>query len=97
MPDALEQRPTYAQGFKGGHKDALIGIGSSASMDESLFRTAVFEQLGENKLEGAVITDICGKNESHAVRLDAEADDTVRKARLHRKIATAILFESNGG
>ncbi|MEI6786486.1 MAG: DUF499 domain-containing protein, partial [Verrucomicrobiota bacterium] len=93
---ALWVSNAYAQGFKGGHKDALIGIGS-APMDESLFRTAVFEQLGENKLEGAVTTDICGKKDSHALRLDAEADETTRKARLHRKIATVILFESNGG
>lgn len=93
---ALWVANAYSQGFKGGHKDALIGIGS-APMEESLFRTAVFEQLGENKLEGAVTTDICGKKESHAVRLDAEADETTRKARLHRKIATTILFESNGG
>jgi hypothetical protein len=93
---ALWVSHAYSQGFKGGHKDALIGIGS-APMDESLFRTAVFEQLGENKLEGAVTTDICGKKDSHATRLDAEADDTTRKARLHRKVATTILFESNGG
>ena len=93
---ALWVSHAYSQGFKGGHKDALIGIGS-APMDESLFRTAVFEQLGENKLEGAVTTDICGKPDSHAVRLDAEGDDTTRKARLHRKVATTILFESNGG
>jgi hypothetical protein len=44
-----------------------------------------------------VTTDICGKTESHATRLDAEAPETVRKARLHRKVATAIFFESNGG
>ena len=62
-----------------------------------MFRSAVFEQLGETKLEGAVTTDICGKKASHALRLDAEAKPDIRDARLHRKIATAILFESNGG
>ena len=62
-----------------------------------MFRSALFEQLGENKLEGAVTTDICGKKDSHAVRLDAEAVDTIRKARLNRKVATSIFFESNGG
>src|SRR5439155_377000 len=41
--------------------------------------------------------DICGRRDSHAIRLDAEAQDTIRNARLHRKVATAIFFESNGG
>ena len=40
---------------------------------------------------------ICGKKESHAVRLDAEAVESIRKSHLHRKVATAIFFESNGG
>src|ERR1039457_1711357 len=62
-----------------------------------MFRSAVFEQLGETKLEGAVTTDICGKKESHATRLDAEAPDTIKAARLHQKVATVIFFESNGG
>jgi len=62
-----------------------------------LFRAALFEQLGEEKLEGAITTDICGRKDSHSVRLDKEAVDTIRKARLHRKIATSIFFESNGG
>jgi hypothetical protein len=31
------------------------------------------------------------------VRLDAEADDQIKKARLHRKVTTTIFFESNGG
>ncbi len=62
-----------------------------------MFRTAVFEQLGEPRLEGAVTTDIIGKDHAHALRLDAEATPEVKKARLHRKVATAIFFESNGG
>ena len=62
-----------------------------------MFRAALFEQLGESRLEGAVTTDICGKNDAHATRLDTEAVDTIKKARLHRKVATTIFFESNGG
>ena len=57
----------------------------------------MFEQLGEQRLEGAVTTDIAGKDHAHALRLDAEATPEVKKARLHRKVATAIFFESNGG
>jgi hypothetical protein len=59
--------------------------------------SAIFEQLGGAKLEGAVTTDICGKKDSHALRLDKEAVDTIRKARLHQKVASTIFFESNGG
>src|SRR5580704_8191305 len=69
----------------------------TAPLDDPLFRSAIFEQLGGAKLEGAVTTDICGKKDSHAMRLDKEAVETIRKARLHQKVATAIFFESNGG
>lgn len=93
---ALWVSSAYQDGFKGGHKDALIGLGT-APLEDSMFRSALFEQLGEQKLEGAVTTDICGKKESHAMRLDAEAVDTIKKARLHRKVATVVFFESNGG
>lgn len=93
---ALWVAKAYQEGFQGAHKDPLIGLGT-APLDDPMFRSALFEQLGEGKLEGAVTTDICGKKDSHAVRLDAEANDTIRKARLNRKVATAIFFESNGG
>jgi hypothetical protein len=93
---ALWVSHAYQAGFKGAHKDALIGMGT-APLDDPMFRSAAFEQLGGAKLEGAVTTDICGKKDSHAVRLDKEAVDTVKKARLHQKVATTIFFESNGG
>jgi hypothetical protein len=86
----------YQAGFKGAHKDPLIGMGT-APLDEPLFRSAIFEQLGGAKLEGAVTTDICGKKDSHALRLDKEAIEAIRKARLHQKVATTIFVESNGG
>jgi hypothetical protein len=93
---ALWVANAYQAGFKGAHKDPLIGTGT-APLDDPLFRSAIFEQLGGAKLEGAVTTDICGKNDSHALRLDKEAVETIRKARLHQKVATTIFFESNGG
>lgn len=93
---ALWVSRAYRDGFQGAHKDPMIGLGT-APLDDSMFRSAMFEQLGENKLEGAVTTDICGKKESHAIRLDAEAVESIKKARLHRKVASAIFFESNGG
>lgn len=93
---ALWVSKAYQEGYKGAHKDLLIGMGT-APLDDPMFRAALFEQLGESRLEGAVTTDICGKNDAHATRLDTEAVDTIKKARLHRKTATTIFFESNGG
>ena len=79
-----------------GEKDPLITLGTGP-LDDPLFRAAIFEQLGEQRLEGAVTTDVAGRPEAHALRLDKEATDAVRKARLHKKVATTIFFESNGG
>jgi hypothetical protein len=94
---ALWVSRAYADGFKGAHKDHLISLGT-APLEDQDFRRAVFEQLGEDKLETAIIADICGgKPDSHAIQLDKEAIDAIKKARLHRKIATTIFFESNGG
>lgn len=93
---ALWVSNAYQQGTIRAYRDALISLGT-APLDDPQFRAAVFEQLGETRLEGAVTTDICGKRDSHAVRLDAEAVDVIKKARLHRKVTTTIFFESNGG
>ncbi len=93
---ALWVSRAYQDGYKGAHKDPLIGLGT-APLGDPLFRQAVFSQLGGSGLEGAVTTDITGKRDAHAVRLDAEAVETIRRARLHQKVATTIFFESNGG
>lgn len=93
---ALWVSRAYEEGYRKLYKDPLISLGT-APLEDPLFRTAVFEQLGEPKLEGAVATDIAGKEHAHALRLDAESTAEVKKARLHRKVATTIFFESNGG
>jgi hypothetical protein len=93
---ALWVSRAYTEGYKGAHKDPLISLGT-APLEDSLFRAAVFEQLGEPRLEAAVTTDVAGAEYAHAVRLDAEAIPEVKKARLHRKVATSVFFESNGG
>lgn len=80
----------------GGHGDALITLGS-APIEDPTFRAAMFEQLGSNDLEISVTTDIAGKSDAWAMRLDREAADAIKKERLHQKAATSILFESNGG
>ncbi len=77
-------------------REPLITLGL-APLQDPMFRAALFEQLGSDGLEIPVTTDIIGKADAHAVRLDKEADDAVKKAQLHRKVATTIFFESNGG
>ena len=52
----------YQDGFKGAQRDALLGLGT-APLDDANFRAAVFEQLGESRLEAAITTDICGKKD----------------------------------
>ncbi|MDD3890320.1 MAG: DUF499 domain-containing protein [Syntrophomonadaceae bacterium] len=60
---ALWVSKAYQEGFKGAHRDHMIGLGT-APLDDPLFQAAVFEQLGESKLIGAVTTDICGKKDA---------------------------------
>lgn len=87
---------SFKEGNEAAHRDALITLGT-APLEDTTFRSACFEQLGERNLETAVTTDIAGALNAHAVRLDNEANAEIKKARLHRKVATAVFFESNGG
>jgi len=93
---ALWVASAYKEGYNKNQPDPLIGLGT-APLDDSTFRSACFEQLGERNLETAVTTDITGSPNAHAARLDTEATDAIKKARLHQKTATAVFFESNGG
>ncbi|MBW7864504.1 MAG: ATP-binding protein [Candidatus Hydrogenedentes bacterium] len=93
---ALWVSRAYQEGYKGGRRETLIGLGT-APLDDPMFRSVIFEQLDEERLEAAITTDICGKADSHAARLDQEAVEAIKKSRLHRKAGTVILFESNGG
>ncbi|HOV82546.1 MAG TPA: DUF499 domain-containing protein [Methanothrix sp.] len=93
---ALWASKAFRDGWSGAHRDPLIGLGT-APLEDRDFRAAVLEQLGEQLLEVPITTDIVGTLESHAFRLDSLADETIKNARLHRKVATAIFFESNGG
>jgi hypothetical protein len=93
---ALWVSRAHQEAYQSAHKDPLINLGS-APLDDPLFRAAVFKQLGEDNLETAVTSDITGSRNAHATRLDLEATAEIKQARLHRKVATAIFFESNGG
>lgn len=93
---ALWVSRAYSEGYGRASGEPLIQLGS-APLHDPTFCDAVFEQLGEDKLRVPVTTDITGKADSHAVRLDNEANESIRKGRLHQKVATVIFFESNGG
>lgn len=93
---ALWVAHVFSSGYVKNSRDPLIDLGS-APLDDSLFRAATFEQLGDERLEAPVTTDIVGRKDSHAARLDSEAAEDIKKARLHRRVATTIFFESNGG
>lgn len=94
---ALWVAHNYKEDHRKDTKEPLITLGS-APLENAQFRAAIFEQLGASELEIPVTTDIAGKlGESHSLKLDKEATDAIKKAQMHRKVATAIFFESNGG
>jgi len=86
----------HQDAYKSAHNDPLIGLGT-APLEDAWFRSAIFKQLGDDELEAAVTTDIAGTHNAHAARLDADSNEVIKRARLHRKVATSIFFESNGG
>ena len=94
---ALWVAHNFQEDHRKNSQEPLITLGL-APLDNPLFRAAIFEQLGSSELEIPVTADITGKtSESHSLRLDKEATDAIKKAQLHRKVATTIFFESNGG
>ena len=83
----------YKESHTKARNEALITLGS-APLEWPSFRAALLGQLGENRLQGAIDTDIAGQH-SHARALDADTAGPLRD--IHRRVATAILFESSGG
>ena len=86
----------HREQHRAGASEPLITLGSSP-LDDQIFRDAVFGQLGDDKLITPVTTDIAGKSDSHAKRLDNEATPAIKKASLHQQVAKVVFFESNGG
>lgn len=74
-------------------REPLITLGS-APLHLSDFRTVILGQLGDDRLEAAILSDVVGEN-SHARALDAGAKGPLRD--IHRRVGTAIFFESSGG
>jgi len=83
----------YREGFLGAGNEPLITLGS-APLHVSAFRSTVLGQLGEARLLPAIEADIAG-DVAHARALDADTKGPLRG--IHRRVATAILFESSGG
>jgi hypothetical protein len=79
--------------FRKARTEPLITLGS-APLSEPGFRSVVLGQLGESRLIAAIDTDIAGE-QAHSKALDADTKGSLRD--IHRRVGTAILFESSGG
>jgi len=83
----------YRTGFTEARREPLITLGS-APLEVPEFRSVVLGQLGESRLVAAIDSDIAG-GQSHARALDADTSGPLRN--IHRRVGTAIFFESSGG
>jgi hypothetical protein len=84
---------TYREGFTTARREPLITLGS-APLHDLGFRSTILGQLGESRLIAAIDADIAGEH-SHARALDADTKGPLRD--IHRRVGTAIFFESSGG
>ena len=82
-----------SQQFKQARTEPLITLGS-APLDVPSFRETVLAQLGEKRLITAIDADIAGQN-ARAKPLDADTKGALRD--IHKRVGTAMLFESSGG
>ncbi|QAA76831.1 MAG: hypothetical protein BIP78_1065 [Candidatus Bipolaricaulis sibiricus] len=83
----------YREGFTTARREPLITLGSAPLHDPG-FLSTILGQLGEPRLDAAIRSDIAGEH-SHAEALDADTKGPLRD--IHRRVGTAILFESSGG
>ena len=79
--------------FRYARTEPLITLGS-APLDVPEFRAVVLGQLGESRLDVAIDADIAGET-AHTKALDADTKGALSD--IHRRVGTAILFESSGG
>ncbi len=79
--------------FQKARTEPLITLGS-APLDAQEFRAVVLGQLGESRLDAAIDADLAGPT-ARVTALDADARGPLRD--IHRRVGTAILFESSGG
>jgi len=83
----------FVEQHQKGINEPLLTLGRAPLHDPS-FASVVLGQLGEPRLGPAIGTDIAGEN-SHVRALDADTKGPLRD--IHRRVGTAILFESSGG
>ena len=79
--------------FRHARTEPLITLGS-APLDVQEFRAVVLGQLGESRLDVAIEADLAGET-ARSKSLDADAKGAL--SNIHRRVGTAILFESSGG
>ena len=79
--------------FRQARDEPLITLGS-APLHVPDFRAVVLGQLGESRLDAAIDADLAAET-AHARALDADTKGPLRD--IHRRVGTAILFESSGG
>lgn len=83
----------FRAGFTYNRQETLITLGS-APLDSADFRGIVLRQLGDDRLNVALQADLAGEL-AIARALDADTRDALRD--IHRRVGTAIFFESSGG
>lgn len=79
--------------FRDARTEPLITLGS-APLHVPEFRGVVLGQIGESRLDTAIDADLASQT-ARAATLDADAKGALRE--IHRRVGTAILFESSGG
>ena len=79
--------------FKQARNEPLITLGS-APLHIPSFRETVLAQLGERRLTTAIDADLAGQS-ARARPLDADTKGALRD--IHKRVGTAMLFESSGG
>ncbi len=83
----------HRDGYQRARREPLITLGS-APLEVPEFQAVILGQLGEPRLLPAIGADLTNDH-SHARALDADTTGALRD--VHRRVGTAILFESSGG
>jgi hypothetical protein len=83
----------YSTGYRDLRDEPLLTLGS-APLQAHEFRGVVLGQLGEQRLLVPIDADIAG-DLAHARTLDADTKDALKD--IHRRVGSAIFFESSGG
>ncbi|MDE0143354.1 MAG: DUF499 domain-containing protein [Caldilineaceae bacterium] len=79
--------------FRKARTEPLITLGS-APLHVPEFRAVVLGQLGEQRLDAAIDADLAGEA-AHSRALDADTKGPLQG--IHRRVGTAVFFESSGG